>query len=302
MKPFLSILFFAITTTFVSFARDIVPFTINPSTNQMEVEVFVNNDTVPFKFVIDTGASDIQVNARNKRLGELLNLCEIDTVDYAFGSVLAKKTPYDNNIRMGSLVADSIQIISAEASWEFDGVIGISLLRRYKLGIFSDSKILMFCTNDEQLNIPEAIELKLFEDAGLYGTDLTFIANSHEYTCKLMLDTGYGGTAAISSQFSNKYELEKILKKMGSLTSSDGAGADNDSFFASVPRTLFGGESLPLLPFEIDLDSSNSAYTAFFNGLIGFDILKRYNMVWDFKNNSIYVAPNFNFFSPIFIY
>jgi len=48
----------------------------------------------------------------------------------------------------------------------------------------------------------------------------------------------------------------------------------------------------------MDKDSSNSAYTEVFDSLIGYDILKRYNMILDFANSKLYIAPNFDFFSP----
>lgn len=48
----------------------------------------------------------------------------------------------------------------------------------------------------------------------------------------------------------------------------------------------------------MDVNSSNSAYTNVFDGIIGYDILKRFNMIFDFNNSKLYIAPNFDFFSP----
>ena len=35
-----------------------------------------------------------------------------------------------------------------------------------------------------------------------------------------------------------------------------------------------------------------------FLSIIGYDILKRFNMIFDFNNSKLYIAPNFDFFSP----
>ena len=76
----------------------------------MEVEVFVNNDSVPFNFVLDTGASAVFANSNSERLVKLLNLCDTDTIENAYSTTIAYKTPHDNQLMMGSLICDSIQI------------------------------------------------------------------------------------------------------------------------------------------------------------------------------------------------
>lgn len=136
MKPFLFIIV-AITASISSFARDIVPFTINPNTNQMEVEVFVNNDSVPFNFVLDTGASVVFANSKSERLVKLLNLSETDTVANAYSTTVAQKTRYDNQLMMGSLICDSIQIYcDTDPMAQYDGIIGLSLLKNSKSGFY----------------------------------------------------------------------------------------------------------------------------------------------------------------------
>lgn len=67
-----------IISTLLASARDIVPFEIDTKNNLPIVEVYVNNDSVPFNFVFDTGCSVVMANANNNRLMKLLNLCETD--------------------------------------------------------------------------------------------------------------------------------------------------------------------------------------------------------------------------------
>ena len=78
MKPIIIVAF--IISALIASARDIVPFEIDTKNNLPIVEVYVNNDSVPFNFVFDTGCSVVMANANNDRLMKLLNLCETDTV------------------------------------------------------------------------------------------------------------------------------------------------------------------------------------------------------------------------------
>lgn len=276
-----------------------MPFTINPSTNQMEIEVFVNNDSIPFNFVLDTGASAVFANSNSERLVNLLNICETDTVENAYSTSIARKTPHDNQFMIGSLICDSIQIYcDTDPLAQYDGIIGLSLLNKFKVGIFPASGMLIFCNYDEPLKLPDTVELPLIVGNGVLGTELSLKVDSCIFSGTFMLDTGFGGTVNISSRFGDKYELSSKLKQFGNTASTDGAGTSCETYLVTVPRTLFAGESLPLLPCQMDKDSSKSAYTEVFDGLIGYDILKRFNMIFDFPNDKLYIAPNFDFFSP----
>lgn len=288
-----------ILSTFTCWGRDIVPFSVNPITNQMEIDVYVNNDTIPYKFVLDTGASAVFANLKSERLVNLLNLCETDTVENAYSSSIARRTPHDNQLMMGSVICDSIQIYCDEdPNAHYDGIIGLSLLKRYKVGILPVSGLMIFCNYDEPLKLPDMVELPLIAGNGVLGTELSMKADACTYAGTFMLDTGFGGTVNISSKYSEKHQLSSKLKKIGNTASTDGTGTSGETYLVTVPRTLFAGESLPLLPCQMDEDSSNSAYTEVFDGIIGYDILKRFNMIFDFNNSKLHIAPNFDFFSP----
>lgn len=286
-------------TTLACWSRDIVPFTINPSTNQMEVEVFVNNDSVPFNFVLDTGASAVFANSNSERLVKLLNLCDTDTIENAYSTTIAYKTPHDNQLMMGSLICDSIQIYcDTDPNAQYDGIIGLSLLKKFKLGILPSSGMMIFCNYEEPLRFPDSVELPLISGNGVLGTDMSIKSDTCTYSGIFMLDTGFGGTVNFSSKFSERNGLSNKLKEFGNAASTDGAGVSGETRLVTVPRTFFAGEALPLLPCQMDVNSSNSAYTNVFDGIIGYDILKRFNMIFDFNNSKLHIAPNFDFFSP----
>lgn len=282
-------------------ARDIVPFKIANISNRPIVEVFVNNDTIPFSFVLDTGCSTIMANAHNSRLCEMLNLCENDTVEYAHSSTIVKKTAFDNKLRLGSLMVDSIQIVADEMPMSnYDGIIGQQLLSRFsRVGIFPDSKIIVFCKNKEPLKISNAVELPLVKANGVYGTKLSINSDTCNVEGLFMLDTGFEGVLSINSKFSNNHNLPNILKRIGSLSSTDGAGAETSFIMVTAPRLIFANESMPLLPIVLDQEQFHNDWENIFNGLIGYDLLKRFRMIWDYENQTISLSPSFEYFSPV---
>lgn len=230
----------------------------------------------------------------------LLNLCENDTVEYAHSSAIVSKTASDNKLMLGSLEVDSIQIVADDAkSTDYDGVIGQQLLSRFsKVGIFPDSKIIVFCEKEEPLRIANALKLPLVKGAGVYGTNLSIKTDSCEVQSVFMLDTGFGGILSVNSDFSNNHNLPNILKKIGNLSSKDGAGVESNILLATAPRLVFANESMPLLPIILDQEQFQNEWESIFSGLIGYDLLKRFNTIWDFENLTLTITPNFDFFSP----
>lgn len=282
-------------------ARDIVPFEVDSKNNLPTVEVYVNNDSVPFKFIFDTGCSVVMANANNDRLLKLLNLCETDTVDYVNSSAIIRKTAFNNTLMLGSLVVDSIQIFADnDPSTDYDGIIGQRLLERFsKVGIFSDSKVIIFCEQGEPLKIADGVEQRLVKSAGVYGTELSIKTDSCEVSGLFMIDTGFTGTLCVNSDYSENHNLPTKLKKFGGNSSTDGSGVKNNSVMVTAPRIMFAGESLPLLPILLEENSYPTEWRQIFNGLIGYDLLKRFRMIWDYENMTITLTPGFNYFSPL---
>ena len=299
MKPIIIVAF--IISALIASARDIVSFGIDTRNNLPTVEVYVNNDTVPFNFIFDTGCSVVMANANNDRLMKLLNLCDMDTAEYAHSSAIIRKTAFDNTLMLGSLHVDSIQIFADnDPSTEYDGIIGQQLLERFsKVGIFPDSKIVIFCEKGEPLKITDGIVQPLIKSGGVYGTDLTIKTDSCSVNGLYMIDTGFTGTICVNSDFSENNNFPKTLKQFGGESSSDGAGIRNNSVMVTAPRIKFAGESMPLLPIILEENSYPTEWRQTFNGLIGYDLLKRFRMIWDYENMTITLAPGFNYFSPI---
>lgn len=299
MKPIIIVAF--IISALIASARDMVSFGIDTRNNLPTVEVYVNNDSVPFNFVFDTGCSVVMANANNDRLMKLLNLCDIDTAEYAHSSAIIRKTAFDNTLMLGSLQVDSIQIFADnDPSTEYDGIIGQQFLERFsKVGIFPDSKIVIFCEKGEPLIITDGIVQPIIKSGGIYGTDLTIKTDSCSVNGLYMIDTGFTGTICVNSDFSENNNFPKTLKQFGGESSSDGAGIKNNSVMVTAPRIKFAWESMPLLPIILEENSYPTEWRQTFNGLIGYDLLKRFRMIWDYENMTITLAPGFNYFSPM---
>ena len=87
---------------------DTVPFSLGAD-RRIYVEVRLNNDTTPLRFLLDTGATDVVLNSRSPRAA---GLARFDAAAQNFGA--------NSSVRTG-----------VQASAEMDGVMGNNLLQRF---------------------------------------------------------------------------------------------------------------------------------------------------------------------------
>lgn len=67
----------------------------------------------------------------------------------------------------------------------------------------------------------------------------------------------------------------------------------------TAPRIKLAGESMPLLPILLAENLYLAEWRQTFKGLIGYDLQKRFRMIWDYENMTITLVPGFNYFSPL---
>ena len=70
--------------------------------------------------------------------------------------------------------------------------------------------------------------------------------------------------------------LLKTFKQFGGESSSDGSRIKNNSVIVTVPRIKLAGEPMPLLPILLEENLYPDEWRQTFNGLIGYDLLKRF--------------------------
>lgn len=119
------------------------------------------------------------------------------------------------------------------------------------------------------------------------------ISNDLTITEHFLLDLGSGGTINLNSTTANKYAVDrKIGKKMHSYTSQGGVGGSSQSYTLLLPEVSVAGYTLKDMTASRSLDKSGALASTKYAGLIGNEIMDRFSLVIDFKDNSIYLKPN----------
>jgi hypothetical protein len=123
----------------------------------------------------------------------------------------------------------------------------------------------------------------------LFCVEATIKTGGKNYTGDFLFDTGSNLAMILDSLWMSDQQFPKNLKIMKKLSFSDGAGRQYETSVASVPSLSLSGFVLDTIPTL--LLGSKSPVAPRMN-CFGNDLLKRFNVIIDLKNDHIYLKTN----------
>lgn len=251
-------------------------------------------------FVFDTGASatvlDSKVAAtfaiKSDFKQSAMGAAGVQEYDISLNQTLtvneyvkAKKIPF--------VLAD-LQRIENALGRPIAGITGCDLLRRYVVSIdYSQNKIRFF-EQQSKIDVSGYTQAKL---DFLNGSPLAHVEasieleNGDQFEGKLLLDTGAGLAISINSPFNRQ---NKMLDKAGSFYKASGKGLTTATHFNVVNLKSISIGEYRLHEMEMELSRATAGASAKKNvmGILGNQILKRFDLILDFKNRDLYLRPN----------
>ncbi len=252
-------------------------------------------------FVLDTGSSGISLDST--------------TADY-FG---IKPTPtnrsirgiagirtvsffYNQKLHFPGLTIDSLNfhtndygILTAVYGERIDGIIGYSILSRYIMKVNYDSMRISFWTPGS-IRYPKGGYLLRPTINLLVSQDLR-IKDDRAINAKFLYDMGAGLCMLLNKEFVEDSMFYK-RKKKHFVKEGEGLGGKIDMDLTVIREVKVGPykfKNVPVFTFD---DENNVTSYPYMGGLIGNDILRRFNVTINYKKSEIYLLPNSHFNEP----
>lgn len=137
-----------------SVPSDSIPFEIGAD-HKIYVNATINSDTVPLRFLFDTGAVDNILNINSSRAIKNINQAElIDGVNISTTSTTAAKfTHFNNSITLGETGFSGVRFVLSPAIENIDGIIGWNTLTGADFMIdYDKQQIFLFPKGSCELN------------------------------------------------------------------------------------------------------------------------------------------------------
>jgi hypothetical protein len=250
------------------------------------------HDTIPFTLTVN---SAIHVKSTVNDTTALDLHFDASSFDLALLTPNYKRLRPISKLQIGALTWTHPKLYNASrTATGMDGRFGWNLFAGKCVELDYDHNLLIIHSKRPK-NLKGYTRTKLDYFRSFPGIKATIVAKNKSYTGNFILDTGSDQGIFLDSVWRAKNGFPADLKLLNTSVMHDGAGYKYETKIVESPSIDISGTDCVNVPTWL-LNTRNPA--GFEINLLGNDVLKRFNIVFDFQNDYIYLKPNQLFNSP----
>lgn len=265
------------------------------------LSALLDNFPDTLNFVLDSGSSGISLDSSTViALG--LQPQPSDRTIRGIAGIRKVGFLYNRTLRFPNLNVDSLNfhvndysVLSSVYGVRVDGIIGYGLLSRYIVKVNYDSLRIEICSKG-MIRYPKGGYLiKPF--LGTLPVHYARIKDDGAHNARFLHDIGAGLCLLLTQDFIEDSALlsrkRKLLPKQG-----EGIGGKFDMFVTVVKELKIGPFRFRNVPTYVFDDTYNVTSYPYLGGLIGNDIFRRFNVIYNYDKRDIHIIPNSHFRDP----
>ncbi|GAA4906860.1 aspartyl protease family protein [Mucilaginibacter defluvii] len=266
----------------VAAATDTIPFELT-AFNAIKVKCILNNiDTLNMHF--DVGSFDFRIIR-----DAMLNKTHLLTGQRGQTKPDFSKADKISKIQMGNTIWNNPEVaINNQTAHEMDGRFGWNLFEGKVVEVNYDKHLLLIHTQlPAYLKGYDKLKLKFIRSFVCVGG--SFLINGKRYTGDFLMDTGADRAMILDSSWVARNNFPQNLKVAKQLEALDPRGVKYPVKAVVAPLYQLGKFRLNNVP-ALMLSGKNPV--GFEINYLGNDLLKRFNLVFDFQHDQLYLKPN----------
>lgn len=255
-------------------------------------------------FILDTGSSGISLDSTTVEYLQLNPVASERTIRGIAG-IRKVSFLYNQRLTFQGLRIDSLnfhinnyEILTAVYGERIDGIIGYAVLSRYIVKLDYDSMRISFHTKGT-IRYPRGGYLLKPVINQLPAQPLT-VRDENTIHSRFIYDMGAGVCMIFSKDFVDDSNfLDKNKKRW--VKEGEGLGGKIDMELMVIREVKIGPYRFRKVPVFIFDDVNNITSYPYMGGLIGNDILRRFNVILNYEKGDFHITPN-SHFSDLFDY
>jgi membrane-associated protease RseP (regulator of RpoE activity) len=262
------------------------------------VHATIDNHPDTLNFILDTGSGGISLDSVT---AEELSLVRTpsDKVIRGIGGIKTVEFAKDHSLNLPGLSVKNLDfhvidysLLTSVYGQKVAGIIGFSFLRRYIVAInYDENKISVFSPG--KYKYPNRGHF-LNPSFGSIPVQRVLVKDGKSIINNFYFDTGAGLCMLLSDSFAND---STVLKKNKILiaTQAEGMGGKRPMQITVIDQVKLGPYKFKKVPTYIFKDDFNATSYPSTGGLIGNDLLRRFNVVLNYPAQLIHICPNKSF-------
>ncbi|WEK36789.1 MAG: aspartyl protease family protein [Candidatus Pseudobacter hemicellulosilyticus] len=280
-------------------SRDITSFPFKLLTGGiiiLKAKVSAFPDTL--NFILDTGSGGISLDSMTTERLKLTTALSDRTIRGIAG-IRRVRFAYGHTLHLPGLSVDSLnfhindyEVLTSAYGEKIDGIIGFSFLSRYIVRINYDSMRIYVATRGTIKYPKGGFLLKpLLVNIPIFQVE---IRDERELLSRYYFDTGAGMCLLLSTDFVADSSALRPRRKWYS-TQAEGLGGKAAMKQGVIKQVRLGPYKFRNVPTYIFEDEYNVTSYPYLGGLIGNDLLRRFNLIINYERRDIYMTPNTHF-------
>ncbi|MCA6449617.1 MAG: aspartyl protease family protein [Chitinophagaceae bacterium] len=246
-------------------------------------------------FVFDTGSGGISMDSTTvsemklvtvKSEKTIRGIAGIKNVDFTMNHTLTLGTLETQHL---DFHINDYELLTSVYGVRIDGIIGYSFLRRYIVRLDYDNMLIEVYTPGS-FKYPRGGYL-LKPNFSTLPLQPAVIQDERTITSRFIFDTGAGLSFLLSKDFVDDSVVFRKKRRFYP-TQAEGLGGKRQMMVSVVQEIKLGPYKFKRVPVHIFEDEYNVTSYPLLGGLIGNDILRRFNVILNYPEMSIHIKPN----------
>ncbi len=246
-------------------------------------------------FILDTGSGGISLDS-NTCVELNIPLMPSDTTITGIGGIRKVSFAFDQTLSLPGLKVEHLNfhvndydVLSSVYGEKVDGIIGYSFFSRYIIKIDFDSSMIEVYSPGN-INYPKGGTMlhPAFTNLPIQWLN---IRDKQKLGFNFYLDTGAGLCLLMSEKFAKDSNI-LLSRRRPVVTQAEGMGGKLQMRLTIIKEVKIGPYKFRSVPVYLYRDNYNVTSYPFTGGLLGNDLLRRFNMVFNYPNREIHLLPN----------
>jgi len=262
------------------------------------MKALVGDKTDTLNFILDTGSGGISLDSTTAEELGYEPLASDKTIR-GIGGIRKVSFVYNLDLRLPGLVVDSLDfhindytILANVYGMRIDGIIGYSLLHRYIVFVNYDSLYVDLYTHGTLKYPRGGHHLKPFITT--LPVQTLRVRDENAINSRFLFDMGAGLCLLLTNDFVDDSSLIKTKRKRYT-KQAEGLGGAVDMEVTVVREVKLGPYKFRNVPVYIFDDDYNVTSYPYLGGIIGNDLLRRFNLYMNYAKKDFYIIPNMHY-------
>lgn len=267
----------------------------------MIVRAQLNDIPDTLNFILDTGSGGISLDSATCDKYNLVPQYS-DTLVTGMGSSHKARFVYDQTLHFPGLAVrdldfhvNNYEILTSVYGEKIDGIIGYSFFRQFIVKIDFDTLEIQVYKPGE-IKYPRMGTLLRPAFTALPMQNVS-VKDARKLDFSFYLDTGAGLCFLMSEAFAKDSSV-LTSKRKPLPTQAEGMGGKLQMEVTVIKMVQIGNYKFRNVPTYIFKDQYNVTSYPYVGGLIGNDLLRRFNIIMNYPQREIHLLPNNHFFDP----